>query len=304
MTSKTLKSAIWMTLAAGAVALAASGAAFGKGKPTDPGGGGNKPPTEATNNLSVPAIMAGGMGAFSALPCGDATFTALVPPIGDPVYYPYSEAETNDGLVTRDAGYFYVQRVQKWQAPCMKLAAGVTVNAMGAWGDNLGGDARLKVGSPIRVELVLWEDTGAANGQQGYDVIKLELTELDRVSDYGHLADGGLAGPWSPHAYTVGTDAPFGAIVHDPLARLKIEKLDANGTPVSTVYDQPAGGEINATGKIIYGYGLRVTEPGTYRLTYSFTNVNITRCEEPAAVCGGTTASLDIVVAAGGGGRK
>jgi hypothetical protein len=299
MTSKTLKSAIWLTLAAGAVALAAGGVAYGKGKPTDPGGGG-KPPTEATNNLSVPAIMAGGMGAFSALPCGDVTFTALVPPTGDPVYYPYSEAETNDGLVTRDAGYFYVQRVHKWQAPCMKVAAGSPVDAMGAWGDNLGGDARLKVGSPIRVELVLWDDAGLADSAQpgGYAVEKLELTELDRVSDYGHRA-GGDVGTFFPVAQDLG------AIVHDPMARLKIEKLDANGIPVSpAVYDQPAGGEINATGKIIYGYGLRVTEGGTYRLTYSFTNVNITRCEEPAAVCGGTTASLDIVVAAGGGGGR
>ena len=64
---------------------------------------------------------------------------------------------------------------------------------------------------------------------------------------------------------------------------------------MSTVHDQPAGGEINATGKIIYGYGLRVTEPGTYRLTYSFGNVVINGCEEPQAVCGGSTASLNIV---------
>jgi hypothetical protein len=47
-----------------------------------------------------------------------------------------------------------------------------------------------------------------------------------------------------------------------------------------------------------------VTEGGTYRLTYSFTNVNITGCEEAAAKCGGDTASLDIVVAGGGGGGK
>ena len=292
MTSKNLKSAIWLVLAVSATALAAPGGGGGGG------GGGGKPPTESTNNLSVPAIMAGGMGQFSAVACGDGVFTALLPPVGDPVYYPYSEAETNDGLVFRDAGYFYVQRVQKWQAPCMKVATGMTVNAMGAWGDNLGGDARLKVGSPIRVELVLWDDANLADAAQlGYEVIKLELTELDRVSDYGHRA-GGDVGAFYPVAQDLG------AIVHDPLARLKVEKLDANGAPVSTVYDQPAGGEINATGKIIYGYGLRVTEGGTYRLTYSFTNVNITRCEEAAAVCGGPTASLDIVVAGGGGGGK
>lgn len=299
MKSKNLKSVIWVTMAAGALALAAGGAAFGKGKPANPGGGGqgNKPPTEVGNNLSVPAIMAGGMGAFSALSCGD-TFTALVPPDKEPVYYPYSEAQTNDGLVTRDAGYFYVQRVAKWQAPCLKVAAGVPVYAAGAWGDNLAGSASLKVGSPIRVELVLWDAANlATESELGYEVIKLELTELDRLSDYGHRA-GGDVGAFYPVAQDLG------AIVHDPTARLKIEKLGANGEPVSTVYDQPAGGEINATGKIIYGYGLRVTEPGTYRLTYSFTNVSITGCEEPQAVCGGSTASLNINVGGGGGGGR
>ena len=40
--------------------------------------------------------------------------------------------------------------------------------------------------------------------------------------------------------YPVAQD--LGAIVHDPLARLKVEKLDENGAPVSTVYDEPAGG--------------------------------------------------------------
>jgi len=300
MTSKNLKSAIWLTLAAGALALAAGGAAFGKGKPADPGGGGqgNKPPTEVGNNLSVPAIMAGGMGAFGALSCGeDGEFTPLVLPDKDPVFYSYSEAQTNDGLVTRDAGHFYVQRVAKWQAPCLEVAPGMPVYAMGAWGDNLAGSASLKVGSPIRVELVLWDAANLANESQlGYEVIKLELTELDRLSDYGHRA-GGQEGGWDP------VEQDLGAIVHDPSARLKIEKIES-GLPVRTVYDELAGGEINATGKIIYGYGLRVTEPGTYRLTYSFNNVVITGCEEVAAVCGGSTASLDIVVGGGGGGGR
>ncbi len=48
---------------------------------------------------------------------------------------------------------------------------------------------------------------------------KLELTELDRVSDYGHRA-GGDVGAFYPVAQDLG------AIVHDPLARLKVEKLD------------------------------------------------------------------------------
>ena len=48
MTSKNLRNAIWLVLAA---SLAVSGGAFAKG----PGGGG-KPPVETSNNLSYPII--------------------------------------------------------------------------------------------------------------------------------------------------------------------------------------------------------------------------------------------------------
>jgi len=233
--------------------------------------------------------MAGRVGDF-ALTC-PAEWTTLTVPSKAPVYYNAACAETQDGTVCVDAGYYFVQRDAAWQAPCKVVTS---VNAIGAWGDNLAGDAMLKVGSPIRVELVLWAPPDAVEGKQGYKVIKLEPAELDRVSDYGHLADGTFS--------AIPTD--LGAIVHDPAARLKIEKLGADGGAVSTVYDELAGGEINATGKIIYGYGLRVTEPGTYRLTYSFTNVNITGCEEPQAVCRGSEASLNINVGGGGGGGR
>ena len=294
MTSKTLKSAIWLTMAASAVVLAAGGVAYGKGKPTDPGGGGGKPPTEATNNLSVPAIMAGGMGAFGALSCNTTEFTDLMPPDKAPLEYPASCATSRDGTYSCvDAGFYYVQRNAKWQAPCLKVDVGTPVYATGAWGDNLGGDASLKVGSPIRVELVLWDSAAVGANETGYKVIKLEPTELDRLSDYGHLATKNDIDEWQANPMALGT------IVHDPAARLKIEKI-VDGLPVSTVYDQPAGGEINATGKIVYGYGLRVLEAGTYRITYSFTNVVMEGCD--IGTCEGNTAVLEIEVAAGGGG--
>jgi hypothetical protein len=67
------------------------------------------------------------------------------------------------------------------------------------------------------------------------------------------------------------------------------------------VFDGVAGGEINATGKIVYGYNLRVAEAGTYRITYTLPNVWVTACD--AGICTGDhTASLDIVVGTGGGG--
>ena len=88
-----------------------------------------------------------------------------------------------------DAGYYYVQRVNKWQAPCSSYPPARIVDVSGAWGDNLTGDAKLKVGSPIRVELVLW-DARPRTTPVGYTVIKLEPSKLDRQSDYGHAGNG------------------------------------------------------------------------------------------------------------------
>jgi len=292
MTSKTLKSAVWLTLVAGATAMAAQGVP-GPGDGGG-GGGGNKPPTEVGNSLSVPAIMAKGKGAFTALTCGDSAFTTLAAPLPNvPVHYPAACALTHDGEVCVPEGDYYVQRDSAWQAPCAVVS---TANAMGAWGDNLAGDAMLKVGSPIRVELVLWDSVNFADESvQGYKVIKLEPAELDRLSAYGHLAADN-AGTWEP------TSLDLGAIVHDPEASLTIQRME-DGVPVGAPeYDGAAGGEINATGKIVYGYNLRVAVPGTYRLTYTLPNVAIDGCEETQAVCGGNTASLDIEVVGGGGG--
>ena len=265
------------------LALAAT-MALAQGKPPDTGGGGgNKPPTEAGFSLSVPAIMAGRVGDF-ALTC-PAEWTTLTVPSKAPVYYNAACAETQDGTVCVDAGYYFVQRDAAWQAPCKVVTS---VNAIGAWGDNLAGDAMLKVGSPIRVELVLWAPPDAVEGKQGYKVIKLEPAELDRVSDYGHLAAG------SQGAFSA-TPTDLGAIVHDPAATLKIERVGG-----AVVFEGVAGGEINATGKIVYGYNLRVSEAGTYRITYTLPNVSLTGCD--AGSCTGNTASLDIVVGTGGGG--
>ncbi len=114
MTSKNLKSAIWLTLLASAVALAAPGG--GKGPPSDKG---NKPTSEVGNNLSVPAIMAGGGSTF-AITCGSMDFTTLVPPDKAPMFYPDACSASQDGgQVCVDEGFYYVQRDAKWQAPCL-----------------------------------------------------------------------------------------------------------------------------------------------------------------------------------------
>ena len=281
MTSKTLKSAIWLTLAAGALALAAGGTAFGKGKPVNPGGGGGKPPSEASQSLSVPAILVGSLG---TLVCGNSvTPSTLVPPTGTP--------QTGYEV----PGYYWVQKVHTWQAQCF-TDSGASV--FGSWGDNLTGDASLKAGSPIRVELVLTNETdfsATLPTMQGYNVIKLQPSQLDRLSAYGHLAGGDEVNGFTNIPVNF-DDATW--VVHDSGMRLSIQNLDTGAFVVPL---QSIAPEINATGKIVYGYNLRVTAAGSYRITFNSTPTVIFTGVD-AGEFDANNAYLDIVVGAGGGG--
>jgi hypothetical protein len=288
MTSKNLKSAIWLTLVAGAVAFAAGGVAYGKGPGSGGGGGGGgEPPiSETAQSLSVPAILVGSLG---TLVCGgsESTPSVLVPPTGNP----------STGYEV--PGFYYVQKVNAWQAQCFNAAPGV-VSVFGAWGDNLVGDAALKTGSPIRVELVLtnmndYSGTITGGTLQGYNVIKLEPSKLDRESAYGHLA-----------AYDEATmsydDVPVDVgqaswVVHDQFLMLSVEHLASGTFPVPLQALTP---EINATGKIVYGYNLRVSAAGTYRIRFYAPSVTFTGVD--AGTFDANNAYLDIVVGGGGGG--
>jgi hypothetical protein len=262
MTSKTLKSAIWLTLMASAVAIAASGPPEGKGR---------KPPSEATNNLSVPAIMVAGVaGGYTN--CSGTTWSALIEPTGIPL----------SGYPLDPAAEYFVQKVHTWQAECMTGQSGGAVSVYAAWGDNLGGDASLRAGSPIRVELVL-TDTSGVQGQ-GYTVVKLEPNKLDRESAYGTLA------PATAESMT--------PVVHDGGARLLITGPSAFEAAVD-----PLKPEINATGKIVYGYQLTAPEPGQYLITFTMPNVTIVGCDVGDCL-DGHSASLPITVGGGGGGKK
>lgn len=290
MTSKTLKSAMWMTLAAGAVALAAGGVAYGKGPGSGGGGGaggggGGGGEETASQNLSVPAILVGSLG---TLVCGtsESTPSDLVPPTTDPV----------TGYEV--PGYYFVQKVHTWKAQCFEAAPG-TISVFGAWGDNLTGDAALKAGSPIRVELVLtnMNDFSAAPSGgllQGYNVIKLEPSRLDRESAYGHLAGGDDDTGWTSNPVSF-PQAQW--VVHDKLMQLSIEHLASGTFPVPL---QAIAPEINATGKIVYGYNLRVTAAGTYRIRFNAPSLTFTGVD--AGSFDTYNAYLDIVVGGGGGG--
>jgi hypothetical protein len=215
-------------------------------------------------------------GVAGGATCGNGTWSELVPPQGDP----------KSGFPINPENYYYVQGVNAWQAQCVLFPpSALGRDVTGAWGDNLTGDAKLKVGSPIRVELLLWD--ASTELHYGYEVVKLDPLALDRAAPYGVLATG--------------TDGSYAAeakymtpVVHDAGASMTITG------PNFSVSESPITPEINATGKVVYGYNLRVQAAGEYVITFKMPNVNLLTCD--GGVCAADTATLKITVGTGGGG--
>ncbi|HYN56410.1 MAG TPA: hypothetical protein VES03_04340 [Motilibacterales bacterium] len=260
------------------------GAAFAKGTPGGGGGGGGGEEETTTNSLSVPAIFVGGMLNTNLNCNGEAVAPTGTPQTG-------FTGENIDPLA-----YFYVQGVHTWQASCLPAESATGVAA--AWGDNLTGDAKLKVGSPIRVEIGL--DVGAVADMTGWEVVKLDLA-LDRLSRYGTQAtaiegDGWASNPTTPYpetrVWTAGT-------------WLTIYPLSDEASPV---VNEAATAEINSTGRVVYGYNLRVTSLGKYMIEYTFPKVEVESVNKPASTfdfdteTGTTVVRLPIEVIGGGGG--
>ena len=263
--------AVAMTLAMLLTTAPAFAAGGGKG-----GGGGGGGGETVANNLSVPAILIGSGAPTLNFACG-----ASVAPTGTPL----------TGYPIDTSAYYYVQGLNKWQASCM-TATSATVNA--EWGDNLTGDAKLKTNSPIRVEMGLLETVPTA--MTGYTVDKLDPNALDRVSAYGTKALGPVATGFSGNPIT-----PYPEVrVWTSGATLKIY----NKVTGAVVFNGAATAEINSTGRIVYGYNLRVTTAGTYVIEFTAPNVSINSTD--GGTISGNTVTLEIVVnssAAGGGGK-
>lgn len=263
------------------------------------GGGGGRPGGEtAAQSLSVPAILVGSLG---TLVCGpsDLAPTELVPPTATPL----------TGYEV--AGYYWVQKVHTWQAQCFNAS---TASVFGAWGDNLSGDAKLSTGSPIRVEIVLTntDDYSQMTTLQGYKVIKLQPSTLDRLSAYGHLAGGDEVSGWTdipadfpqyptnetcPNPTDTTNPGCQGWVVHDAGMQISVQNLDTGAFVVPL---QPIAPEINATGKIVYGYNLRVSATGNYQIRFN-TTPSVTFTGVDAGTFDANNAYIDIVVSPGGG---
>jgi hypothetical protein len=222
-------------------------------------------------------------GGFTGVTCGTPEVpSALVYPTGFPLNnYPIDPT-----------AYYYVQGVHKWQAQCINATSGT---ATGEWGDNLSGDAKLMVGKPIRVELGLFDATGVL--MDGFNVVKLEPEKLDRESAYGTPATPDGAGGY------YATAATLPARVFDAGVTFSIKNV-ATGAFVVPVGSNPTA-EINATGKVVYGYNLRVSTAGQYEITFVIPNVDIIGVDAGTYIynpTGPDIVTLIITVGSGGGG--
>jgi hypothetical protein len=231
------------------------------------GGGGNKPPTEVGNNLSVPVVLVGTGAPALNFPCGTVV-TPDAPTLNQtPIPFPdYFGDLALDGV---PAGNYYLQREHKWQAGCATAESG-DLTATGAWGDNLaGGEAKLKVGSPVRVEVGLTVGTAPAGlDTTGFPTVKL-TNQLDRDASYG--------------------TASLGADSDEIRVWASGSNLEITGPTAVTV--EPMAAEINATGKVVYGYNWRPSKEGVYTLTFTASSVGVT-----------TSVDAQVLASAGGGG--
>jgi hypothetical protein len=246
-----------------------------------PGGSGD---TGYGNNFAAAMIFADNIG-ISGLPITGTWTTALsgVPSIDTNTGLRPSAAEVADLLpavitlpyldpttaYTKNYTTYYKQQtVSTWQGEW--ATAGVDDQHVTAkWGDNLISQS-LTANSTIRVEMVLSK------------VLTTPMKSYWMESLFG-ARENEIQG-------TDGTTYDNStAFVFASNARLKIEKLDAGGTPiVPALYDQPLwqgdgpgylAGEVNVSGNFTYGFVWNLknqllppeitSKPGTWRLTFS-----------------------------------
>lgn len=254
------------------LALAATPTVFAKGKP---------PPQEETgNNLSfatwfVPSTVGAPATRLACSP------TAATAPSG---------VECADFV-----GYWCQKTAATWQAQCGNGAVGMAVTAN--WGANLLGDASLKAGRPIRVEMNLTEAGGSAG--TGYVVVNLTPNLEDRFATYG----------------TNGATQRTSFTVWDAGATLKIERcanLACDPVTGNVLDETVMSAEINSLGNVVYGYNWgtagRTNAPtaGIYKLTFTADNTFISSAPGAQECDPGncTFVIINVQPASGGRGRK
>lgn len=188
---------------------------------------------------------------------------------------------------------FWCQKTAaEWQAECTTAA---TLNVIANWGANLVGDGRIRANKPVRVEMSLLEDSVA---QPRFDVLKLTPELDDRLATYGTNA-------------AIVVDTSYA--VFDADSTLQIEKCgDEQCTTTTEVLPaQVMSAEINAVGKVVYGYNWGTAKnnppaPGTYKITFCTNNTNKVLDNSPdddGAVVGDKCTFVIVTVSRTGGGK-
>jgi uncharacterized protein YjdB len=249
-----------------------------------PGGGDE----EATgNNLSWPVVFADGIG-ITGSPV--ATDPGLRPTTVEtdayaelaaiPVTNPTAEFFYS-GNIPEVAGSFYLQKTANtWRAQIVDGSGEPRYDASAYWGDNIaGGDARLGVDRPIRVEVALSTTDGVS--LLGYN---MPYTENPSSPDEIQGTDG-TTSLVIPLIYTV-----------EPT--LTIEQLTGpGGDVIATVSTAPYKAEINVGGRVIYGAQFRPTVAGTYRLRFTLAGeANVRLTQSNADLVGPMETTIEIQV--------
>ncbi len=223
-------------------------------------------PSIYVNCLSMPVVFAEGHGLTGE---DAAHLTGLRGTPGVEYFVAPYDATLIDGYpVYRNPS------INEW---CADWADGTTWGEVGVrldWADNMTRQTWTSK-SKVRVEVVLFADNidPVAHPLTGYNMYSLGGLKLEEVF---------VTNTTKYQATT--------ATVYSNVARLKIEKLDAQGgTPTLVIYDSPCyeayfvdgpvdaySAEINMGGKCIYGFNWNVGDvpltdrSGWYRLTFSF----------------------------------
>jgi hypothetical protein len=246
MTSKTLKSAIWLTLVASAVALAAGPGPGGGGSPGGGGGGsgGGGPPVggETSNNLAFPILeldASAGLTEAWSVPAGvigtNYVYGCLKPE-GDYLNTACLNGETpmaKDACATfcgvdvSEVYRIYKQKVstQRWNSETIPYTAGGDAPvALIDWGDAL--ESRTSSAtSVVRVESMPFFDNAASALLTGWEMWHVSGTGIDEM--WGARATDDASPVGSSY------ETPY-AIMHTSNARLHLAKLSGPVTCPTT----------------------------------------------------------------------
>lgn len=251
------------------------------------GGGGGGGDEGFGNNLSVPVVLANGLGlgGLTVTSVADFANTGFRPTTLDVAALAELSAKPDpklpfwwSGNAPAPDNYFWQKTANVWQAQWEARTAPTVTPVVVDWGDNLG-SVTFSTNSTIRVEHVLTL-TDAAYQLLGYPM-DIVVNPSSPNEEQGIAADGNQTQTvaMSPTVFT-------------SKARLKLQKLSGEGGTVTFTYldkavdesfgvDGPGGysAEINVGGKVLFGYvwmvknvtGLPagVTLDGWWRITFS-----------------------------------